>query len=266
MKHESELREAMENRRALYALISQIYAAPLTQEQIESLASADLLSAGGQDGRIAHGLKVMDHALRKRHSGTRSALAADYTGVFYGLRTRNERAALPYESAFGPGEQQLMGRARGQVFNIYKKHALKLDEGLDIPEDHLSFECAFMAELAARTGKRISADDAEGTLRLLSTQSAFLAKHIARWFPAFSELASALAKERFYQGALEFTGGFFELDADLLQDAVEIVETDSGISAASVTVDLEELEAPRRDDAEEWKVSERGLSGMVVSC
>jgi hypothetical protein len=57
---------------------------------------------------------------------------------------------VPYESAFEGSDQRLMGAARSRVFNIYKKQALKLADGIDLPEDHLSFMCQFMAVMAKR--------------------------------------------------------------------------------------------------------------------
>ena len=48
---------------------------------------------------------------------------------------------------------------------MFKKHALRLGQSLNLPEDHLSFECDFMAVLAERTKERLAeGDDAEALL------------------------------------------------------------------------------------------------------
>ena len=46
-----------------------------------------------------------------------------------------------------------------KVYNIYKKQALKLAEGIDLPEDHLAFMCDFMAMLADRAVEARAASD-----------------------------------------------------------------------------------------------------------
>ena len=206
MNHATKLQTAMEERRSLYSLVSLLFAAPLTQEQIDRLGDAGL----SEREDVSHGLAVMGKCLRKHDADTRQALAVDYTGTFYGMRTTGGRAALPYESAHDAegGEQMLMGKARARVYNVFKKHAL----------------------------------------RLLTTQRSFLAHHIASWYPRFAQLALSLSKERFYHGALEFAQDFFALDADLLDDAIAAVEDETGLRAEDVALDMEWLETPPRDD------------------
>ena len=224
MNHATELQTAMEERRSLYSLVSLLFAAPLTQEQIDRLGDAGL----SEREDVSHGLAVMGKFLRKHDADTRQALAVDYTGTFYGMRTTGGRAALPYESAHDEegGEQMLMGKARARVYNVFKKHALRLGQSLNLPEDHLSFECDFMAVLAERTKERLAEGDDAEALRLLTTQRSFLA-----------------------------------LDADLLDDAIAAVEDETGLRAEDVALDMEWLETPPRDDEadragdEAWKAA-----------
>lgn len=259
MNHATELQTAMEERRSLYSLVSLLFAAPLTQEQIDRLGDAGL----SEREDVSHGLAVMGKCLRKHDADTRQALAVDYTGTFYGMRTTGGRAALPYESAHDAegGEQMFMGKARARVYNVFKKHALRLGQSLNLPEDHLSFECDFMAVLAERTKERLAEGDDAEALRLLTTQRSFLARHIASWYPRFAQLALSLSKERFYHGALEFAQDFFALDADLLDNAIAAVEDETGLRAEDVALDMEWLETPPRDDEadragdEAWKVA-----------
>ena len=49
----------------------------------------------------------------------------------------------PTKAPLWNATQHYMGTARGKVYNIYKKQALKLAEGIDLPEDHLAFMCEF---------------------------------------------------------------------------------------------------------------------------
>ena len=55
MNHATELQTAMEERRSLYSLVSLLFAAPLTQEQIDRLGDAGL----SEREDVSHGLAVM---------------------------------------------------------------------------------------------------------------------------------------------------------------------------------------------------------------
>ena len=61
MNHATELQTAMEERRSLYSLVSLLFAAPLTQEQIDRLGDAGL----SEREDVSHGLAVMGKFLRK---------------------------------------------------------------------------------------------------------------------------------------------------------------------------------------------------------
>ncbi len=107
------------------------------------------------------------------------------------------------------------------MYNIYKKQALKLAEGIDLPEDHLAFMREFMATLADRAVEARAASDMTALHENLLLSQAFLKHHILNWYPEFSALAARLVDERFYRGLLEAAGAFFALDAKVLRDLVK---------------------------------------------
>ena len=76
------------SRADFYRQIAQWYFAPLSEEQIEALAAQDLRALAEDDqSSYAEGYNDLYRALRLRHTGTRQALAADFTGAFYGVTT-----------------------------------------------------------------------------------------------------------------------------------------------------------------------------------
>ena len=209
------------NRAKLYRLFGRLFRAPLSQDDIEALAAARIGSLKSEDAAFDHGMHVMERYLEKRHTGTRAFLGRDFTAAFLGMRDEAGRYALPYESAFVDATQHYMGTARGKVYNIYKKQALKLAEGIDLPEDHLAFMCEFMATLADRAVEARAASDMTALRENLLLSQAFLKHHILNWYPEFSALAARLVDERFYRGLLEAAGAFFALDAKVLRDLVK---------------------------------------------
>ena len=113
------------NRAKLYRLFGRLFRAPLSQDDIEALAAAQIGSLKSEDAAFDHGMHVMERYLEKRHTGTRAFLGRDFTAAFLGMRDEAGRYALPYESAFVDATQHYMGTARGKVYNIYKKQALE---------------------------------------------------------------------------------------------------------------------------------------------
>lgn len=231
------------NRAALYRFVAKLFRAPLTSEDIEMLAASDLATRAGDEAGIGHGLKVMGRYLAKRNTGTRETLGRDYTCAFLGVQEAEGKVALPFESAFTSDHQRYMGEARGKVYNIYKRCSLRLADGIDLPEDHLSFMCDFMAAMIDRTVTLFEEKDDASLRQNLLLQRAFLDRHIRNWFPEFARIASAIVQERFYKGALEYAHGVFDLDAKVLKNLLAEV----GAARASFDLSLWELSHPAKD-------------------
>ena len=67
------------SRADMYRQVAQWFFAPLSEEQIDALASQDLRGLAEEDGSpYADGYNDLYRALRLRHTGTRQALAADF--------------------------------------------------------------------------------------------------------------------------------------------------------------------------------------------
>ena len=102
------------SRADFYRQIAQWYFAPLSEEQIEALAAQDLRALAEDDqSSYAEGYNDLYRALRLRHTGTRQALAADFTGAFYGVTTAEGETAQPFESLYRYDGGSLMGQPRG---------------------------------------------------------------------------------------------------------------------------------------------------------
>jgi putative dimethyl sulfoxide reductase chaperone len=216
MTDSSTLSEVLRDRSAFYRMLSNLYFTSLTQEQIDSLAEHDLVSFAGGDELLAAGFDDMRRYLRKRNTGTRQDLAVDFTSAFVGAQQYEGRCAVPYESVFRSESGLLMQEPRNEVYRLYKRAAVKLKEGVDLPEDHLSFEFEFLALLSDRTIDALREDRLGDAVDLLGSQKVFIEEHILSWFNDLAELALKILTTRFYRGVLKITEGYLTGDIEVI--------------------------------------------------
>jgi TorA maturation chaperone TorD len=219
------LAEVLRDRSAFYRTLSSLYYRPLSQEQIDALAESDLLSFAGGDPALASGFDDMRRYLRKRNTGTRQDLAVDFTSAFAGAQQYEGRCAVPYESVFRSESGLLMQEPRNEVYRTYKRAAVRLKEGIDLPEDHLAFEFEFLAIMSERTGEALGGDDAGEAVKLLMDQRRFIEDHILSWFDDLTDLALKILATRFYRGVLKVTRGYLTVDLEVIADLIAEIES-----------------------------------------
>ncbi len=215
---EGGLSEVLEARASFYEMLASFYFNPLTVEQIEAMAEADLSAYAEINEDFAEGFNDITRYLRRRNSGTRQTLAVDFTAAFAGTSTYEGKTAVPYKSVFTDDEGLLYQEGYQEVSRAFRKERIKRREGLDWPDDHISFMFQFMAVLSRRTEENLADGDTESARHNLETSADFLEKHIASWFDEFSDLANKLIKTRFYRGVLKITHGFIVLDKETISD------------------------------------------------
>lgn len=201
--------EETQNRAQVHRMLAQVFFAPLTVEQVEQLAAVDWLTIGGGDeSLLAEGCNDVNRALRRMNTGTRDELAADYTAVFYGTLTHEGRSAMPFASLFEGEEGQVMGLPRGRMYRALKNEGMRTAEGLDVPDDHLSFILELLAEQCDCAVACLKTFDVEGARGKFEAQRMLVEQEVLTWFPAFYELASQMVRTRFYRGMLKIACDF----------------------------------------------------------
>lgn len=224
MSNETDVIEALSSRSELYRMLAQLFFRPLTQEQIDALAGIDLAKlAADKESPFSTGYNDLYRYLRRSNTGTREELASDFTTAFYGVVTYEGRTAEPYESLYQCGNGLLMGEPRGEVYRTFKRSCIKVREGLDLPDDHLSFILEYMAFLCDELEKCIKRQDYKEALDLVGQQQEFFQEHIASWYARFYALSSKLLKTRFYKGCMELTRAFVAIEPDQLEELEEMV-------------------------------------------
>lgn len=218
-----ELDRVLEGRATFYDTLASLYFKPLTQEQIDAMAQADFSEFADINEKFADGLNDMARYLRRRNTGTRQELAVDFTGAFAGASVYKGKTAAPYESVFTSDKGLMCQEGCRKVFAAYKQEAVKRREGLDWPDDHLSFMCQFMGLMSRRTQRALAAGDKTVATHDLVVSRSFLADHIVSWFGLFADVADKLLDTRFYHGVITMTEGFFDFDREVLDDLLDEV-------------------------------------------
>ena len=213
---------ALKGRAAFYDLLAAIYFRPLTAEQIDNIAEMDWSEYADVNELFADGVNDITRYLRKRNSGTRQALAVDFTSAFAGTSSWKGRYAVPYESVHTSEEGLMFQDAYHEVFQLYKANHVAKAEGYDFPHDHLSFMCEFLVVLSDRIIAALEAGDDAEALALRFARPARSSPTISSsWLDTFQDLAPLLLETRFYRGVLKISKGFFLEDAELL-DAIAV--------------------------------------------
>jgi TorA maturation chaperone TorD len=209
-----------------YRMLSRLFLKPLGVSEIETLAATDYVSVAaslGGEGLLAEGFNDMGRALKKRHTGTRQQLATDYTMCFDGVEAINGQVAVPYASVFLSEKELLNQEPRHEVYRIYRSEAIQLKSGVDLPEDHLSFELEFLAILSERAVEALRQDNRDEAIRNLELSREFINGHILTWLGLLTERADKILTTRFYRGVLKATQGYLELDLKTIPDLLEVV-------------------------------------------
>lgn len=217
----ADLDMVLEARAALYETLASFYFKPLTQQQIDTMASADFSVYADINDTFADGFNDMRRYLRKRTSGTRQELAVDFTSAFTGTAVYEGKTAVPYKSVFTSDEGLMYQEGYREVFTAFKREAIKRRDGLDWPDDHLSFMFQFMAIMSRRAARALEQHDMTAARHALTVSRDFLERHIASWIEDFTILANKLLKTRFYGGVLKVTQGFVELDRETIVDLLD---------------------------------------------
>ena len=218
-----ELRAVAEARGAFYRTLASLYFKELDQEGIDRLAGADLAAVDWDEPLMGEGYADIAAYLAHRDHGTRQELASDFAGAILGAGSYEERRATPYESVFTSESGLLMQEARDDVYRMLCEAHLEVEEGLRTPEDHLSFECEYMAVQAERLATALAQGDVEHAARVLDAQHAFHAAHLLNWIDAYCDCLDGCARTRFYRGVSKVTRGFIRADEGLMAETAAVL-------------------------------------------
>ena len=210
--------ELLEGHSVFLDMLARLYFKPLGQEELDRIADVDPEEFSFDHPLISEGFGEMIGYLQAGGSTLRQDVNVDYTAAFYGISSYKGRVANPCESVFKSEEGILMQRESIEVFRAYKKEALKTEDDIGVPADHLSFELQFLSIMCKRAAASLRDEDYAEALRNVRVQQEFLDVHVLSWFDAMAEVADKILSKPFYKGVLKVSRGFFEVECADLED------------------------------------------------
>lgn len=210
--------ETLDNRASFYDLLALFYRNALTQDQIDLLASFDYSSFDLENDLLRDGFDDIRRYLRKRNTGTRQALATEYTSVFAGVKTYEGKSAIPCASLFVDGLAHFYAEQHRVVYGIYKKECVRVADGVNLPADHLAFELEFLGMMGVECREALEKGDVARAMHKLEVSESFIRENILNWFDSFEEVAMNIIQTRFYRGVLRITKGWLQLDLETIAD------------------------------------------------
>ncbi|BBO75796.1 hypothetical protein DSCW_32130 [Desulfosarcina widdelii] len=194
-----ETKELAAARFTIQRFLATIFADEISEELYKALKSEAFLEAlKDASGRfyskeMRHGTHVLFEFMDSAGIDTFQNLKYEYADLFLNA---GDNPVIPYESFYADREPTLYGETVFQMRESLRKHSLHKDPQYPEPEDHISVEFDFLAELNRReeVGDRSAAE----------TRKDFGRRHMA-WRTEFCAVLHSADKSGFYKAFAELT-------------------------------------------------------------
>lgn len=216
--------EVLDERAEFYRFLASLYYREVSDDLIDRLSTLTL-AEGEERSLFCQGYRQMKAYLVRRGPDPRTDLAVDYARIFLSAGTFEGQAAVPYESIYTSEDGLIMQEARDDVRRIYLEHGVNVDEDLNMPEDHLSFELEFMALMSVRSSDFLMRGRRFDLKSALETQIRFIEDHLENWLPTLQDRIEDCAKLRFYPAVAKITRGYVQEDKALVHDMIGELRT-----------------------------------------
>jgi TorA maturation chaperone TorD len=206
-----QMKQDIENRIALYALISRLMLIEVDVEFLTHIQSDEDLLA----------LFPNYKTWKKRQELDMKTLIEQYYNVdFTNLFLMH---LVPYESFYTRDDQMIESGGDNPVLELYNEldFRVELDKARIISADHIGVELEFMYMLCVALKKAIDAEDNEGICELLNVQRAFLKEHLLEWAPLFLINAKRESRTPLYHDGAELTLEFILSDFEYVTKQLE---------------------------------------------
>ena len=172
---------------------NQLYQAMKSDDFLKSLKD---LSESVYAKELARGAKALFEYMDRAGMNSYKELRFEYADLF--LNAGNN-PVIPYESFYIDREPTLYGEPLFEIRETLRKHGLHKDPAYPEPEDHISVEFDFLAEMNRR--------EAAGDKSAADARIDFGRRHMA-WRTEFCAVLHSADKSGFYQALAELTLGY----------------------------------------------------------
>ncbi len=205
-----KLKEDIENRIALYALISRLMLIEIDDKILDQIENDENL------------LELFPNykAWEKRADLTRKELIDEHYNVdFANLFLMH---LVPYESFYTRDDQMIESGGDNPVVELYNEldFRVELTKARVVSADHIGIELEFMYMLCVAMQKAIIANDKEGICELFEVQRAFLKEHLLEWTPLFLINMKRESRTPLYHDGAELALEFMLSDFEYITDSL----------------------------------------------
>jgi len=211
----NSMKQELENRSALYALISRLMVTEVDEAFLEIIEKEEQF------------LSMFPNYKNwsKREKYTRKELVEQYYNVDY--TSLFLMHLVPYESFYVRDDQMIDSGKGNPVIELYDAldFRVELEKARVVSGDHIGVELEFMYMLCNAQLKALEAEDRTGICELFQIQKGFMKDHLLEWAPMFLINAKRESRTPLYHDgaelALEFLLSDYEYITEKLSDYCE---------------------------------------------
>jgi TorA maturation chaperone TorD len=204
-------KQEIENRIALYALISRLMMTEVDAQFLKSIEeNAEVLNLFPNYKTWEKRKEFSNTILKERY------LDVDFTNLFL-------MHLVPYETFYTRDDQMIESGGDNPLMNLYDALAFRveLNEARVISPDHIGVELEFMYMLCDALRKAYEANDEGGVEELLLVQQGFLRDHLLNWAPLFLINMKKESRTALYHDGAELALEFMLSDYEYVCEQLE---------------------------------------------
>jgi len=203
-----QLKQELENRIALYALISRLMLVEVNAAFLDEIEKDETL--------ISFFPNYRDWEKRKEYSQKElieQYYNVDFTNLFL-------MHLVPYESFYVSEEQMIDSGGGNPVIELYDALDFKveLDKARVVSGDHIGVELEFMYMLCNAQMKALEVNDLVAICELFQIQKGFMKDHLLEWIPMFLINAKRESRTPLYHDGTELTLEFLLSDYEYVNE------------------------------------------------
>lgn len=219
----AERAQSARMRGEVYRTLSAVFQTEPTDDALKATIDAfveadqDASSLSEADAALSAALVVLadskDEDLGKK-------IRSEYAALFIGPRPP---LAHPYESVYVGPQSRLFSDVTIEVRDYYATFGYKMpeDKAHRVPDDHISYELIFLAELCEREAGLLLAGKLHEAREVLSGQMGFLAGHLGKWVDEFAKRCSIAGGSGYYEAWAIYMAAFLHSDLDYLKEIAD---------------------------------------------
>ena len=203
-------------RSRMYRMAASVFAVEPSLQMLED-AVAGAAHAKSEDCILPCERALLEHLAGLEGESfevVRTRIATEYAELFVGPRPP---LAPLYESLYAGYPRRLFSETTAQVRRFYQRFGLAVEKRNQIPDDHISFELEFLADLCEREAQAQDCGDAGAADGLRRAELEFIALHLGLWIGDFADRIEDAWCGDYYAAWSRFAAEFVAEDDGYLQ-------------------------------------------------